>query len=116
MFGDFLASDLKSLRRNLGFTYDVSFKNFDRNELIFEIGEVINLNLLSEFEAVLRSKLLESEWNISAFLSSGSGNGLNNTKKFLLDRIEKAHWKKSLKFTTFEKSMIKKMFSLDRGV
>lgn len=114
-FGDLSQQDIATLHNTLGFEYSKSFDSFEFIELVFELAETINTSLVLEFEQALKSKLYNREWRINEITSS-NGIGLNNMKKYLLDRIERAQWNKALQYTHRERDYIKKMASLGRGL
>ena len=113
-FGDLKAGDFQTLN-DLGFTHIPEFNSFLLNDLVFEFNQISNTSLIPQFEQYLKHKTISENWDIPAPLSTFNFSGVNNTKKYLLDKIEKTNWKKNLKFSEEEISKFKEMFSLGRG-
>ena len=115
-FGELSTADIHNLHNDLGFTFFEGCNEFILNDLIFELGQVINTKLILQFEECLLSTSLLDEWGIELPLGTKRFDGVNNTKKFLLDKIEKVQWKKALMYSEDELRRIKEVFALDRGI
>lgn len=114
-FGDLQPEDLLILKNDLKFTYNPEFANFSLNDLTFEISNILNEQFITNFEQALRMKKISNEWGLQAESHILESSGINNFKKFLLDRAEKTQWKKSMRYSEEEIDSIKQIFALGRG-
>ena len=114
--GSISSNDLEILENQFEFTYDSSFNNFSLNEIFFEVSEMLNKDLIKQFEASLKAKIFEKHWNISPVYGSLVSSGLNNHKRFLLDKAEAQMWNNNFAYSKEDEEAIIGLFSLGRGL
>lgn len=106
----------KAILESLGFRVDATFEEMSVQDLVFELSEVLNQNLVPEFERQFTTEAMENTWLIKPEYSQRSKLYVNNQRKLLLDRIEDYEWSNSERFTEDDIKNFVQLLSINRGI
>ena len=113
-FKDLEESDIDRLRM-VGFEYREEWADFSVNEVLFELLELMNLDLLQEFRRVSKWQAVDKDWMIGVEGCFNKNAYFHNKKKMLLDRLEDMEWQKAGMFTEEDTKDLGNLLGMNRG-
>lgn len=109
-----LSNKDKETLEDLGFKIDSTFEDMNVQDLVFELSEVLNQNLIPEFERQFTTEAMEKTWQISPDYIQKSGLYINNQRKLLVDQIEDYEWYNAERFSEDDIKNMTQLMSLNR--
>lgn len=97
-FAELNQEALKQLA-SFGFEFDPKFENFGVSELVFELAEMVNDELIDQFELGLQTKHIQETFAVDPAVIQLTKGYYSNRKKQLVDGVEETEWQKSQMFT-----------------
>lgn len=84
---------------SFGFEFDPKFEDYGVSELVFELSELVNEELIDQFELGLQTKHIQETFAVDPAVIQLSKGYYSNRKKQLVDGVEETEWQKSRMFT-----------------
>ena len=84
---------------SIGFEFDQKFGNYAVTDLVFELAELVNEELIDQFELGLQAKHIEETFAVDPAVIQLAKGYYSNRKKQLVDGVEETEWQKSKMFS-----------------